>query len=902
MDVEVAVTGWAQRVMPAALLTEEERRQLVEWNATESAFPRDSCVHDLVAAQAERTPNATAVSDSQGSLSYAALSDRSGRLARHLRLLGVGPDVLVGVCLRRSIDMVVALLAVLKAGGAFVPLEPDHPHDRLALMLDDARPEVIITTAQLCEILPPHSSHVVRVDADRQQWMSHQPVQRGGSEPTNLAYVLYTSGSTGRPKGVMIEHRAIVNQLAWRVASFGLGPDDRVLQKTPFGFDVSLWELFCPLTSGATMVLLEPGAQAYPRRIAATVRAERITALHFVPSSLQEFLATVGAQGCETVRLVAASGEALSAALVRRFAQSFGPAVELRNLYGPTEASVDATSWRCDPADPVVPIGRPVANTQIYVLDEGLRPVPIGEPGELCIGGVGLARGYLNQPELTAERFVANRFRAGERMYRTGDVARYRTDGAIEYLGRQDDQVKIHGNRVEPGEIEAAILSHPAVRRAVVVPRRDEQGELRLVAYVVAAEGRPAPAWTELIAHLVPRLPAVMIPAAFAQLDAIPLTPNGKLDRQALPAPESTPLSTARFLAPRSETEQRLASCWARAFGVEHVGVDDNFFEFGGDSLRAVRLLVDVEREFGVPVDLAVMFEAGLTVAVMAALIDALRARPAGAEDGWSPAPLSTERTRPPLFFVHPGESAAVTLRHFTPALGPQQPIVVLLPERKGARFDPSRSLEDLATVMLATMRKTQPAGPYHLAGFSVGGLLAYEIAGQLRASGEDVAWLGLLDTGTPELSRVAEHRSRSLRQRIARQRGRGALRSLRHLGTIATSELRAGLVRVHLRESRLGDDFDERGAHRLSSQYVCAGHDAPMDVFLTSEALSNSRSSSFGWETVHKGSLLVHDVPGGHLTMVMEPDVFVVAQMLSESLRRNARNDLGDHAIRRYA
>jgi amino acid adenylation domain-containing protein len=715
--------------------------------------------------------------------------------------------------------------------------------------------------------------------------MSLQPVQDAGSEPTNLACVLYTSGSTGRPKGVMIEHRGIVNQLVWRVASFGLGPDDRVLQKTPLGFDVSLWELFCPLISGATMVLLEPGAQADPRRVAATIGAERITALHFCPSMLAEFLASIGARGCDSVRLVAASGEALSAALVRRFAQSFGPAVELRNLYGPTEASVDVTSWRCDPAEPVVPIGRPVANTQIYVLDERLRPVPVGEPGELCIGGVGLARGYLNQPELTAERFVANPFRSGEGMYRTGDVARYRTDGTLEYLGRQDDQVKIHGNRVEPGEVEAAILGHAAVRQAVVVPQRDEQGELRLVAYIVPADGRPAPAWTELIAYLVPRLPAAMIPSAFAQVDAIPLTPHGKLDRQALPAPESTPLSTAAFLAPRSETEARLATCWTRVFGVEQVGVDDGFFELGGHSLMAVRLLVQVEREFGVPVDLAVMFEAGLTVATMAALIDATRARPAGAEDGWSPR-TGTDRTRPPLFFVHPGESATLTLRHFTPALGPQQPIVVLLPERRGARFDPSRSLEDLATVMLATMRKTQAAGPYHLAGFSVGGLLAYEIAGQLRASGEEVAWLGLLDTGTPELSRVAERRIRSLRQRIARQRGRGALRSLRHLGTVATRELRAGLVRVHLRESRLGDDFDERGAQRLSSHYVCAGHDAPMDVFLTSEAARNSGSSSFGWETVHKGSLLVHDVPGGHLTMVMEPDVFVVAQMLSDSLR----------------
>jgi amino acid adenylation domain-containing protein len=890
MSVERSATTERASVGDADVLLKEEelRRQLVEWNATEADFPRDCCVHELVDAQVERTPDAIAVSDSQGSLSYAELNDRSGRLARHLRLLGVGPDLLVGVCLERSVDMSVALLAVLKAGGAYVPLEPDHPRERLALMLNDARPVAILTTAPLRESLPRQDTPVVLVDAERQTWMVHQPFHSGGCAPTNLAYVMYTSGSTGRPKGVMIEHRAIVNYLWWCVASFGLGPQDRLLQTTPFGFDASVWELFAPLLSGGTLVMLDPGASFDPMRMAAAILAERITAIQFVPSILDFFLGAGAANECGSLRFVAAGGEALRPAVMERFFHDFGLEFALRNLYGPTEASVYATSWQCQPGEAVVPIGRPIANTLIYVLDERLRPVPVGAPGELCIGGVGVARGYLNRPELTAERFVADPFRAGERVYRTGDVARYRQDGIIEFLGRQDDQVKIRGNRIELGEVEVVILEHPAVRQAVVVRHDDPQGQPRLVAYIVGEDEHPAPTSAELVAHVMGRLPTVMIPSAFVTVHAIPLTANVKLDRKALPAPEGTPRSSASFVAPRSETEQRLARSWARRLGVDQVGVNDDFFELGGHSLLAVRLLMDVEREFDVKVELTTLFETVVTVAGMAALVDATRARQAGRDDGRSTVSSKATWSRPPLFFVHPGESALVTLRHFTSVLGPNQPVVALLPERNGARFDPSRSIDDLAAAMLHTMRETQPAGPYYIAGFSFGGLLAYEIAGQVRASGEDVAWLAVLDTGPPTFSRAAVRRSLSLRQRLARQRKRGALGSLRHVVTVALPrELRAGLVRVHLRESRRGDAFDWRGAGRLSTRYACLGHDAPMEVFLTSEGVRNSGSKSFGWETVHKGSLLIHEVPGEHITMVKEPDVFVVAEMLSDGLRR---------------
>jgi surfactin family lipopeptide synthetase A len=610
------------------MLTEAERhQQLVEWNRTDTEYPRDACVHELVADQVHRTPAAIAVTDGRTELSYVQLNEHAGRLATHLRENGVGPDVRVGVCLDRSLDLVVALLAVLKAGGAFVPLEPDQPQARLAHMVNDAGPRVVLTTTRLEASLPPTAALLVRLDAERESWMAHPASSTGDCTPSNLAYVLFTSGSTGTPKGVMIEHRSLVNQLVWRTDSFKLGPGDRVLQKTPFGFDVSLWELFCPLIAGATMVLLEPGAQGDPVHLAAAIRSQRITALHFVPSMLQAFLAA-DVRGCDSVRLVASSGEALSAGLAQRFFECFGPEVELRNLYGPTEAAVDVTSWRCDPGgEAVVPIGRPVANTQIYLLGADDRPVPVGVAGELCIGGVQVARGYLNRPELTAERFVANPFRAGERIYRTGDRARWRHDGSLEYLGRRDDQVKVRGFRIELGEIETALLAHEGIASAVVVAREDTPGDRRLVAYVVP-KGEP-PTSVRLGELLRRTLPDYMVPAAFVTLDTLPLTPNGKVDRKALPPPDWKPESTATFVAPRSATEATLAQVWARTLGLERVGIDDDFFQIGGHSLLAARLLVDVDRELATRIRLAEMFDGGLTVAGMAALVDAARVQQA---------------------------------------------------------------------------------------------------------------------------------------------------------------------------------------------------------------------------------------------------------------------------------
>lgn len=622
MLLESIVAAPTRPISELPVLSDHERhRQLVEWNRTDVDYPRDSCLHELIAEQAQRTPEAI-VSDGRNPLTFAELDERAGRLASRLRELGVGPEELVGICMQRSIDVVVALLGILKAGAAFVPLEPDQPRQRLALMLSEARPRVVLTTAEDRRVLPPTSARVLRLDSERESWMSHPPLVATDCGPDNLAYVLFTSGSTGTPKGVMVEHRSIVSHLVWRIGSFNLTSDDRILQQTPLGFDASLWEWFCPLMTGATLVVLEPDAHRDPLRLGAAIRSHGITVARFSPSVLEAFLGAAGGETFESVRMVFVGGETLTSALARRFFECFGTGVELHNLYGPTEATSAATWWRCDPAgETIVPIGRPVANTQTYVLDAECRLLPQGVAGELCIGGVQVARGYLNQPGLTAERFVANPFRPGECIYRTGDMARHRNDGAIEFLGRRDGQIKIRGIRIELGEIEAAMARHPDVRQAVAALRGDAEGQERLVAYVLPARAGHAPTVAEMVAFLSVRLPNSMLPSALAVVDSIPLTHSGKVDREALPDPDWRPIAT--FRPPRNDTERALATMVAPLLGLDAVGIDENFFMLGGHSLLAAQLIVRIGDRFVVDMPLRIVFEHP-TIADMASEIERL--------------------------------------------------------------------------------------------------------------------------------------------------------------------------------------------------------------------------------------------------------------------------------------
>jgi amino acid adenylation domain-containing protein/FkbH-like protein/thioester reductase-like protein len=618
-----------QAVSRLPLLTDEARAQVVDlFNDTGAAFPADTLLHRAIEAQVDRTPDAPAVVFEDQMLTYRELDARANRLARYLHGRGVGPDQLVGICVERSLEMVVGLLGILKAGAAYVPLDPNYPSERLAHMVDDAGPSVLLTQERLKDRLPESRAEVIALDSDWHLMASYPAGRLAPSEvplhPRQLAYVIYTSGSTGKPKGAMNEHRAVMNRLHWMQSQYQLGPGEVVLQKTPFSFDVSVWEFFWTLMTGARLVVARPQGHQDPAYLRSVIEQAGVTTLHFVPSMLQIFLDEVQPGQCMQLRHVVCSGEELPAALQRRLFERL-PHVQLSNLYGPTEAAVDVTSWECRPDDPGqrVPIGRPIANVRMYVLDRHLQPVPRGVVGEVYIGGVNVGRGYWNRAQLTAERFLPDPFSTsgGARLYRTGDLGRWRADGALEYLGRNDFQVKIRGLRIELGEIEAQLNRHPQVKEAVVVAREDGRGDKRLVGYVVPQEGEHAepPSVEALRVHLKSVLPEYMVPAAFVMLDSMPLTPNGKLDRRALPDPQMDAYTSRTYEPPRGPIEEVLAQIWQELLGVERVGRHDNFFELGGHSLLIVQMM-DRLRRVGLEAELRRVYESSSLADLASAL------------------------------------------------------------------------------------------------------------------------------------------------------------------------------------------------------------------------------------------------------------------------------------------
>jgi amino acid adenylation domain-containing protein/thioester reductase-like protein len=607
------------------LAARERQQVLVEWNDTARDYDFQ-CLPALIESRLEQRADEVAVVFQSESLTGRALNEQANALAHYLIGAGVGPDVPVGVCLERSLEMVVSLLAILKAGGAYVPLDPDLPPDRLRAILQDCRPAAVLTTRALEGRLPAETGFVLRLDEAAEELARHpgdNPAARNALD--DVAYVIYTSGSTGAPKGVRNTHRGICNRLLWMQEAYGLTPLDRVLQKTPFGFDVSLWEFFWPLLAGARLVLAKPGGHKDPRYVAHLLVEQGITTVHFVPSMLRAFLAEEASARCIQLKRVFCSGEALPYGLTRQFFARL-PA-ELHNLYGPTEAAVDATCWQCgENALGLVPIGRPIANTRCYILDSQGGPLPVGVPGELHLGGVGLARDYLNRPELTAERFIPDPFsdRPGARLYKTGDLCSYLPDGNIRFMGRLDDQVKIRGNRVEPGEVQAALAKHPAVAAAAVTTWADDHDGAELAAYWVAEIRDQPPEANALREFLLASLPDYMVPSTFVRVDAIPLGPNGKLDRAALPRPARQRDQSCAYVSPRNPDEERLAEIWRDVLRVEPIGVHDNFFSLGGHSLLAAQVVSRIAGRLMVELPLRDLFQAP-TIAQLALLVAALR-------------------------------------------------------------------------------------------------------------------------------------------------------------------------------------------------------------------------------------------------------------------------------------
>ncbi|MHC1651984.1 amino acid adenylation domain-containing protein [Stenotrophomonas maltophilia] len=724
------------------LATGEEAEQVVSgFNATAHVLPHTTLV-ELLQQGMDRDPQAPALVFGVATLDYATLEARSFALAAQLRAMGVGPGSVVAVGLPRSLELVIALVAVLRSGAAYLPLDLAHPDERLARILASAQPACVLAAAHVQARLAG-----VPVLAPEQWTALSFAAPWADPAPGDAAYVIYTSGSTGEPKGVVIEHRAIVNRLLWMREHYGFKADDRVLQKTPATFDVSVWEFFLPLLCGATLVVAGPDAHRDPNELARLIREHGITTAHFVPSMLDAFLAAPASEGLQ-LRRVFTSGEALDAASRDRFHARVQ--AELHNLYGPTEAAVDVSYWPASAQDcsRPVPIGFPVWNTRLYVLDARMQPLPVGVAGDLYLGGVQLARGYLGRDDLTAERFLADPFLPGERIYRTGDVARWRADGAVEYLGRSDHQVKLRGLRIELGEIEAALRELPGMERVEVLLRHDAPNDARLVAYVPAALADAA----VLRSHLASRVPDYMVPSAFVGVDHWPVTANGKLDRAALPKP---PQQASTGLAARTPLEQELAAVFAQALGrTDPVAVDADFFSLGGDSLSAVHLLLAIEQRWRCELGLGAVF-AQPTVAALAMRI---AEPPALADHALGPviALAATDAAEPaPLFVLHPAGGIAWNYRTLARALQPARAVYGLQSPALDAQQPLPGSIEAMANDYVQRVVALRPHGPVHLLGWSVGGILAQAMAVRLQEIGREVGELVLLDAYPSECWRA---------------------------------------------------------------------------------------------------------------------------------------------------
>ena len=889
-----------QRISALQMLTQPERQQLlVEWNNTRREYPR-RCVHELFEEQAERTPDAVAVTFGDRSLAYHDLNRRANRLAYQLRQWGVERETRVAICAERSPELVVGLLGILKAGGAYVPLDAVYPRERLAFMLDDIEAPVLLTQRSLEDQLPSTQARVFLLDEFLESPSDEDfPNPSSGLTPEGLAYIMYTSGSTGKPKGVEVVHRGIV-RLLFGTDFARMGEDESILQLAPTSFDASTFEIWGALLHGGRCVLF-PQRVPTAKELESELKKRGVNTL-WLTASLFNSVIDEAPLALSGIQQLLVGGEALSAPHIRR-ALELLPATQLVNGYGPTESTTFTCCYRIPPTldthGASIPIGRPIANTRVYILDGHLQPVPIGVAGELHVGGDGLARGYLNRSELTGEKFIPDPFREepGARLYKTGDLARYRPDGNIEFLGRLDHQVKIRGYRVELGEIEAVLGQHPAVKTTAVVVREDAPGDRRLVAYVVPKQGQ-APTTEGLRNFLGQSLPDFMLPSRIELLEALPLTPSGKANRGALPAPgESRPEVAQAFVAPQTEMEERLARIWCDVLRLEEVGIHDNFFDLGGHSLLATKLMARVERAFGETLPLAALFQAP-TIQHLAALLS--EQRKLEAIPGI--VPIQPVGSRPPFFCL----GAGPLFRPLAQRLDPDQPFLGLGLGKEDIQNLPVRfKLEDMAAVLARKMREIQPAGPYCLGGWCLDGVLAYETARQLATQDETVALLVLFDAPNPNpspqtsnskgsewgrlLRRIRHHHFKNLRRMTMRERLEYLRNRLRTRVTILkhTSWETSYQLRLHATGNANGLPrvFD-------SMEYVAVRHyrpkpysgrilliqgDLPLEAFSTDPEM--------GWGDVVSGGLEIYSASGGHQGMFKEPHVDTLADKLGASL-----------------
>ncbi|MBD2020581.1 amino acid adenylation domain-containing protein [Leptolyngbya sp. FACHB-36] len=896
----------AQPIAALPLLTASEQQQLL---ALSSGIPRSQaqvCIHQLFEAQVERTPNQIAVVFGQQHLTYRELNQRANQLAHYLRSQQIEPDALVAVWAERSLETIVAFLGVLKMGGAYIPIDPTYPLERQVYMLGDARVPVILTQSHLVETLPEHDAQIVQLDVD---WatIAHQPSENPSwqTRAETLAYIMYTSGSTGAPKGAMITHEGMVNHSTAIVEEFDLQPSDRVLQFSSLSFDIAVEELFPSLIQGATVVL-RTEACIVPKHFVQFIQEHQITVLDLPTAFWHELVHELPALGTlpDCVRLVIVGGEKALRSSYINWCQRVNPQVRWLNTYGPTEATVTATLY--DPAASEfaptladIPIGRPISNTQVYILDSQLQLVPVGVPGELHIAGVGLARGYLNRPDLTCEKFIPNPF-GPDRLYKTGDLARYLANGQIEFLGRIDQQVKIRGFRIELGEIETVLGQHPQVRDVVVLARTTA-GQPQLVAYVVLQPAELNGTTGALREFLKDKLPSYMLPAAIVSLEALPLTPNGKVDYRALPMPDlGVGDRTRAAVAPRDSLERQLAEVWQDVLGVPTIGITDNFFDLGGHSLLAVRLCTKIETLLNQEFSVARLFQAP-TIEQLAAQLRQPETTLVCPSFVMLQAGTAAS---PPLFCIHVLGRGMKFYRPVLQYLNPQQAVYGLSTNLTGELL-PSNSVEDLAAHYLQQIQTIQPTGPYYLIGVSFGGVVAFEIAQQLLKQNQSVEFLGLLDTYAPGAVRslsmsqqVKEHwrylssLGPSYVLKKVRDKGSGQIQSL--TGSISKAQHRLGIKLMEATGQALPENFQdfmyEEQSQRLGSTYKLQPYPGAAILFKASEQFSNVSlqiDPAMGWGEVIAGGLEIHQITGTHLSILQEPHVQVLGATLQACLTR---------------
>ena len=802
--------------------------------------------------------------------------------------MGVGPDVLVGVLLERSLETIVTLLAIFKAGGAYVPLDPEYPDERLRFMMRDAGLELVVTQAKLTSRLGDTVVLSIRVDADwaeiANESQDNPPLFASAS---NLAYIIYTSGSTGTPKGAMVTRGGMLNCLQWMQQRYELTKQDAFLMHTSLNFDSSVWEVFWPLLAGVRLVIA-PADMLESSALLRYMAEQSVSCAFFVPSQLGMLVQEPGLSEMTSLRYVITGGEKLPLGVMREF-QELSRA-ELHNAYGPTETAIAATEWTCEAGAERVLIGRPIGNTQVYVLNEQMEPLPVGVEGELYIGGAGVGRGYAGQAELTAERFVPDPFssKPGARLYRTGDLVRYDAAGQLEFVDRVDQQVKVRGSRIELGEIEAVLRRHAQVSEAVVV-LNEADGDKRLVAYVVSEVEAH-----ELREYLKARLPGYMVPSFFVALNDLPLLPNGKLNRHALPGPESMVLAETEYVAPRTATEELLAGLWARVLRVNRVGINDNFFALGGHSLLAVRLMAQIQASFGQHLPVAALFQ-GPTIEKLASLLDEQ-------PHDYVASPLVAIQPNGaglPFFCVHPVGGNVLCYNELSNHLGFERPFYGLQARGLAENQIPYTRIEDMAAYYIDAIRTVRPDGPYLLGGWSMGGVIAYEMAQQLEGQGQQVSLLALLDARpVTSVDDAAQWDELTLLGSFARDLGLpvdGLELSTDELANLDSDELLSHVLQRAIDAGVVPGDIQLAHARRLFEVFKInvqalqsyRPEASSTRVTLLKAGEQEVADETMGWGTLTSGEIEIHRVPGNHFTIVREPNVRSLAEQLADCINR---------------